>query len=101
MRGIRVPGGDRVDLGERLVGLAAVMERRGANDHRIETVGLQRRRIVDQRGATFDQSGRRRARRLGADDRRLGRGLGADRGGRQRRRGKQGRGGIMARQKFA
>jgi hypothetical protein len=46
---------DRIDLVQRPAGLAVAMQRGRTGDHRIQTIGLRRRRIVDDRRAALDQ----------------------------------------------
>ena len=69
---VGILGDDGIDFGQRLAGLAAVMQRSGAGNRGVEPVALRRRRIVDQRGAAFDQLRGLGGRKRRADDRRLG-----------------------------
>src|SRR5207253_105321 len=50
-----IPGNDGSELSERLVGLAAVMQRNRAGNGGVEAIGLRCRRTFDQHGAALDQ----------------------------------------------
>ena len=52
---IGIPGDDGGDFGQRLVGLAAAVQRGSAGNHGIETGGIRRCRIIDQRRAALAQ----------------------------------------------
>ena len=69
---VGIHGDDRVDLGQCLVGPAVAEQRNGAGNPGIKTVRVRRRRIVNDRGAAFDQPGGCGNRQGRANDRRVG-----------------------------
>ena len=72
---LRVLGDDGVDFGQCLAGLAVVVKRHGAGDHRVVAIGIHCCGIIDPGGAAFDQFVGPSLGQGRADDRRFDGGL--------------------------